>query len=82
MEIILTHENMDFDALASLVAASKLHPHAKMVLPSLQSDQVKQYLAIYRDSFSFLSASQVAWEEITHVILTDVNTITRTVLRS
>ena len=28
MEVILTHENTDFDGLASLLAANKLYPEA------------------------------------------------------
>ncbi|WP_240374844.1 CBS domain-containing protein [Bacillus piscicola] len=78
MKIILTHDHMDFDALASLVAASKLYPAAKMLLPKLQSEQVKKYLAIYRDSFAFSSFKQVDWEETDHLILTDVASVKRT----
>jgi tRNA nucleotidyltransferase (CCA-adding enzyme) len=33
MEIILTHENADFDAIASLLGAQKLFPEAVPVLP-------------------------------------------------
>ncbi|MDA3129167.1 CBS domain-containing protein [Aliibacillus thermotolerans] len=79
MDIILTHNHMDFDALSSLVAASKLHEEAAMVLPKQQNDQVQQFLAIYRDSFPFLTENEVNWEDVHHVILTDVNTLRRTV---
>lgn len=79
MDIILTHNHMDFDALSSLVLASKLHEEAFMVLPKQQNEQVKQFLAIYRDSFPFMTEDEVNWEKVEHIILTDVNTLRRTV---
>ncbi|MFB4162765.1 CBS domain-containing protein [Alteribacillus sp. JSM 102045] len=82
MEIILSHNQIDFDALASMVAASKLYPEAKMVLPKQQSEQVRQYLAIYRDSFDFISDQTICWKEVNHVILTDVAALDRTEAQS
>ncbi|WP_026699946.1 CBS domain-containing protein [Salibacterium aidingense] len=79
MEIILTHEHMDFDALASMVAASSLHEGASMVLSKQQSEQVQQYLAIYRDSFPFVSEEHIIWENVDHIILTDTPSLDRTI---
>ncbi len=36
MEVISSHTNADFDALASMVAAKKLYPGAKLVFPGSQ----------------------------------------------
>ncbi len=36
MELIASHISADFDALASLVAASKLYPNARLVFPGSQ----------------------------------------------
>ncbi len=36
MELITTHINADFDALASMIAASKLYPDAVMVFSGAQ----------------------------------------------
>ncbi|WP_051556695.1 CBS domain-containing protein [Alkalihalobacterium bogoriense] len=81
MEIIVSHTNTDFDALASLVAAKKLYPDAKMVISHSQHVQVQQYLALYRDHFSFYSAKEINWKEVTHLILVDVHSIERTGLK-
>ncbi|SDI26336.1 CBS domain-containing protein [Alteribacillus bidgolensis] len=82
MEIILTHDQVDFDALASMVAASKLYPQAAMVLPKQQSEQVRHYLALYRDNFNFSAENDIDWEKVSHVILTDVAHLSRTEARS
>ncbi|MCX7681692.1 MAG: CBS domain-containing protein [Anaerolineae bacterium] len=47
LEIILTHENADFDAIASLVGASKLFPSARPVLPRRINRNGRAFLALY-----------------------------------
>ena len=47
IEIILTHENADFDAIASLVGASKLFPSAIPVLPRRINRNGRAFLALY-----------------------------------
>ncbi|WP_160112435.1 CBS domain-containing protein [Salicibibacter kimchii] len=71
MKIIASHKNTDFDALASLVAAKKLHPDAEILLPAKVSPNVKQYLAIYRDQFLYINEQQLPSEEIEELILVD-----------
>ncbi len=44
VEIITSHLNADFDACASMVAASKLYPEAKMVFPGSQEKKVRDFL--------------------------------------
>jgi len=36
MEVITTHINADFDAMASMIAAKKLYPDALLVFPGSQ----------------------------------------------
>ena len=64
MKIIISHTNTDFDALASMIAAHKLHPDATLVITTKQTSLVKQFLTIYRDTFemkldNLLSDSQL-----------------------
>ncbi|WP_018921515.1 CBS domain-containing protein [Salsuginibacillus kocurii] len=77
MIILATHEQADFDALASLVAAKKLYPAAEAVLPPSQQPEVKQFLALYRDSFSFTSPADIQMNNPDHVILVDTAEIER-----
>lgn len=68
---------MDFDAFASLVAAKKIYPEATIVMTDKQNAGVKQFLAIHRDSIDYIFDHQVKWQEVTHVILVDVATLSR-----
>ncbi|HTG01262.1 MAG TPA: CBS domain-containing protein, partial [Nitrospirota bacterium] len=43
MEIITSHTNADFDALASMVAAKKLYPEAKLVFPGSQEKSMRDF---------------------------------------
>ena len=75
MEIILTHQNADFDAVASMLGAYKLNPKAVPILPPRQLASVREFLTLYRNGLPF-----VAWEDfkasepITHITLTDTYT--------
>jgi tRNA nucleotidyltransferase (CCA-adding enzyme) len=43
MEIITSHTNADFDALASMVAAKKLYPGASLVFPGSQEKSMRDF---------------------------------------
>lgn len=77
MQIITTHVNTDFDALASLVAAKKLYPQAKAVLTTRQNQRVKDFLSIYRDAFDLTLDRTIDWEKVTDIILVDVAALQR-----
>jgi nanoRNase/pAp phosphatase (c-di-AMP/oligoRNAs hydrolase) len=48
MDLIVTHTNADFDALASCLAAKKLYPQAEVVLPGIPERSVKNFLTMNR----------------------------------
>ncbi len=73
MQIITTHKNTDFDALASVVAATILYPEATPVLPKTLNPNVKQFLSIHKDIFTFLEPDEVDLEQIRSLIIVDVN---------
>lgn len=77
LQIIISHTNTDFDALASMIAAKKLYPDAKVVISTKQNIQVKQFLTIYRDILDFTPDNQVDWSEVTEIILVDVASLSR-----
>jgi tRNA nucleotidyltransferase (CCA-adding enzyme) len=41
--VITTHQNADFDALASMLAAQKLYPEAKVVFPGSQEKNLRNF---------------------------------------
>jgi len=71
MEVILTHEHADFDALASLLAASKLHPEAFPVLPRSLNRNLKDFLTLYRSALPFRVAEELPRRRISLGIFVD-----------
>jgi tRNA nucleotidyltransferase (CCA-adding enzyme) len=43
LTVITTHQNADFDALASMLAAQKLYPEAKVVFPGSQEKNLRNF---------------------------------------
>lgn len=73
MQIITTHINTDFDALASTIAATLLYPDAIPVLPGSVNPNVKAFLSIHKDLFDTLGASDIRLDEVERLIVVDVN---------
>ncbi|GAE35436.1 CBS domain-containing protein [Halalkalibacter akibai] len=78
MDVIVSHMNLDFDGLACLLAAKKLHPYATVALTDKQHPTVKSFLGIYRDQLAFSSYEKVDWHQVRTLILVDVASIERT----
>ncbi|MBW2001774.1 MAG: CBS domain-containing protein [Deltaproteobacteria bacterium] len=72
MEVITTHMNADFDALASMLAAKKLYPKAKMVFPGAQEKNLRNFF-LHTSSylFDFLRIKDVDFNKIRKLILVD-----------
>ncbi|MEJ2023875.1 MAG: CBS domain-containing protein, partial [Deltaproteobacteria bacterium] len=51
-EVITTHINADFDALASMIAASKIYPDAALVFPGAQEKNLRNFF-LHTTSFLF-----------------------------
>ncbi|MCS6835371.1 MAG: CBS domain-containing protein [Anaerolineae bacterium] len=71
MEVILTHNNADFDAAASMLGASKLHPQAVPVLPQRLSRNVAEFMALYRNGLPFTPWDDFKRTRVTRLIVTD-----------
>lgn len=77
MQIILTHENADFDALASLLGAHKLYPGATPVLPHRINRNVQAFLSLYRAELPFVDPlSLPRGDHVQRVILVDTQSMT------
>jgi tRNA nucleotidyltransferase (CCA-adding enzyme) len=78
LEVITTHLNADFDAMASMVAARKLYPEALLVFPGSQERNLRDFFI--RSSFYFVNFTrmkQVPLEEIKRLILVDTRQASR-----
>ncbi|MFP4687635.1 MAG: CBS domain-containing protein [bacterium] len=73
MDIIIGHQNHDFDCVASMVAAKRLYPEGRIFLQPTAEGGVLEFLNLYRDYFSFFRFSQYRDEKIKKLIIVDTN---------
>jgi len=77
VEVILTHENADFDAIASLLGASKLFPAAIPVLPRRVNRNGRAFLALYGAELPFVEPDDLPRRrKIKRAILVDTQSLT------
>ncbi|MFP3869759.1 MAG: CBS domain-containing protein [Syntrophobacteria bacterium] len=72
MEVITTHINADFDAMASMIAARKFYPSAVMVFPGAQERNLREFFVesmFY--IFDFAKIKDLDFEKIHRLILVD-----------
>ena len=72
MELLATHINADFDALAAMVAASRLHPGAQMFFPGSREESVRRMLESGLVEIAEVKRKDVDPAALTRVILCDV----------
>ena len=76
MQLILTHENTDFDALASQLAAWKLYHHAQPVLPRRLNRNVRDFITLYADELPFVRYEDLPRRiEVDLIILVDTQNL-------
>ncbi len=76
MQLVLTHENTDFDALASQLAAWKLYPQARPVLPRRPNRNVRDFLTLYWDELPYMRHEDLPRRmEVVRIILVDTQTL-------
>lgn len=72
LSIITTHVNADFDALASMLAAQKLYPEAKVVFPGSQDKNLRNFFIktmVYL--LNIADIQTIDFANINHLILVD-----------
>jgi tRNA nucleotidyltransferase (CCA-adding enzyme) len=77
MDVITTHINADFDGVASMVAARKFYPAAKLVFCGSQEKSVRDFLSSSPLPFEFLKITDINLDDITRLILVDVRSMGR-----
>ena len=75
VHLILTHDQADFDAVASLLAASLLEPQAVAVLPPRVNRNVRGYLTLYGERFHLLEQTDLASKRVGQVTLVDTQSL-------
>jgi len=71
MDLITTHTNADFDALASMIAARKLYPNAKLVLPGSQERAVREFMSLSEDLVKIEYEKNISLDNIDRLIIVE-----------
>jgi tRNA nucleotidyltransferase (CCA-adding enzyme) len=75
MRIILTHEQADFDALASLLGAYLLDETALPVLPRRMNRNVRAFVTLYGAEFPFVEQRDLPNEAVESICLVDTQSM-------
>ncbi len=77
MNLITTHSNSDFDALASLVAAKKIYPDSVLLLPGSQEKSVRRFLSLTKDKLEIKQEKECKYNGYERLIIVDTRLIGR-----
>jgi len=75
MRIILTHEQTDFDGIASLLGAHKLDETALAVLPRRMNRNVRAFITIYGSDLPFIDPRDIGTQPIDFAYLVDTQSL-------
>ena len=78
MEVITTHTNADFDALASMLAAKKLYPDATLVFSGSQERSLRDFFihsTLY--AFEVERMKNIDLQRVKRLILVDTRQMSR-----
>ena len=75
VQLILTHENTDFDGLASQLAAWKLYPQALPVLPRRPNRNLQHFLTLYWDAFPFVAPDDLPRARVDRAVMVDTQSV-------
>ncbi|NLO20834.1 MAG: CBS domain-containing protein [Syntrophomonadaceae bacterium] len=77
MVIITSHNALDFDGLASMVAANIIYPQAVQVFSGTLSRHVKKFMALYKDLIHIKTPKELDLDQVQCMIVVDTANINR-----
>ena len=75
MNVIITHEQADFDAIASLLGAHISNGGATPILPKKTNRNVQEFLSLYASAFPFQHMSEFGKKPIENVTIVDTQSL-------
>ncbi len=75
MQVILTHEQADFDAVASMLGAYLLQKDAYVVLPAVMNRNVQSFIHLYGADLPFVKSDDLPDEPINSLTLVDTQSM-------
>lgn len=76
MDVITSHINADFDSLASMVAANKLYPGAKIVFPGSQEKKLRDFMEAFHP-VEIKRIKDIDLSKVTRLIIVDTKVTSR-----
>jgi tRNA nucleotidyltransferase (CCA-adding enzyme) len=70
-EVIATHANTDFDALASMLAARRLYPGAAICLPGSLNRNVRDFYRLHADELGAVEAGRLELDAVRRLIVVE-----------
>ena len=77
MDLIVSHNNADFDAFSSLIAAKKLYPNSKLLLPGSRERSVREFLSLTKDEIAIEDERTCDLSGIKRLIIVDTRQASR-----
>ncbi|MCD6390222.1 MAG: CBS domain-containing protein [Desulfobulbaceae bacterium] len=71
MDVITSHLNADFDAMASMIAVKKLYPDAILAFPGSQEKNVREFLVQSDYTYDFQRQKMISLDQVTRLIVVD-----------
>jgi len=71
LEIITSHNALDFDGLAAMIAAGKIYPYATLVFSGTLSKNVKKFMGLYKDSLNIKYPKEIDFNQVSRMIIVD-----------
>ena len=75
MQVILTHEQADFDAIASMLGAYLLQKDAYVVLPNVLNRNVESFIHLYGADLPFIRSDELPNQPISSITLVDTQSM-------
>ena len=76
-EVIVSHQNTDFDALGSMIAARRLYPGAAVLLHGGLNRNVREFAALHGEELALTEASRCDLSAVTRVIVVETSQLRR-----
>ncbi len=75
MRIILTHDQADFDAVASMLGALLLDPGAIALLPRAINRNAREFINTYKSDLGYTNSHKLPSEPVEHITLVDTQSL-------
>ncbi len=73
MKIITTHTNVDFDAFASMAAATLIYPDATAAIPKNVNPNVRAFISMHKDLFDYMDRHEVPIDRVRELVVVDTD---------